>query len=235
MTVTSSTAQRGLAWLVHLVTASGAVWGFFSVVAIMNHQWQASFWWIAAAVFADSIDGSLARLFRVKGVLPHFDGELLDNMVDYFTYVVVAALLVYEASLLPAGWEIAGAAAILLASAYQFCQGDAKTADHFFKGFPSYWNIVAFYLFILDLSPWTNLVLVLVLAALVFVPVKYVYPSRTTVLWPVTVALSLLWGVAALILLSQIPDPARWLVWLSLAYLVYYVGLSLYLTLRRGA
>jgi phosphatidylcholine synthase len=228
------TMSRALAWLVHLVTASGAVWGFLALVAIMEHRWQASFWWIAAAVFVDSVDGSLARLFRVKGVLPGFNGELLDNMVDYFTYVVVAAFLVFEAGLLPAGWELAGCAAILLASAYQFCQGDAKTSDHLFKGFPSYWNVVAFYLFVLNLNQWLNLAFLILLALLVFVPIRYVYPSRTSTLWPLTIVLSLLWGVAALVILSQIPEPSRWLIWLSLLYLLYYIGLSLYLTLWRG-
>ena len=122
----------------------------------------------------------------------------------------------------------------LLASAYQFCRVDAKTDDHLFLGFPSYWNVVAFYVVVMDLTTTTTAVLLLVCAALVFIPVGYVYPSRTDTMWVLTWVLTTLWLVGYAVLIHQLPDPSP--VWLaiSLAYVAYYVGLSLYLTTHRA-
>ena len=96
----------------------------------------------------------------------------------------------------------------LLASAYQFCRVDAKTEDHLFLGFPSYWNIAAFYVVVLDLRPTAVAVVLLVCAVLVFVPVGYVYPSRTTTLQATTLALTCLWLASYAVILAQLPDPS---------------------------
>jgi phosphatidylcholine synthase len=109
---------------------------------------------------------------------------------------------------------------------------DAKTDDHFFLGFPSYWNVVAFYAIVLDVAPATLAAFVVIFAVLVFVPVRYLYPSRMTSLRGLTLALTAVWGVTYVVLLLQLPDPHPLVVAVSLAYLVYYVGLSVYLTLR---
>ena len=101
----------------------------------------------------------------------------------------------------------------LLASAYQFCRVDAKTDDHLFLGFPSYWNIAAFYIVVLDLSPTAAAAVLLVCAVLVFVPIGYVYPSRTTTLQAPTLVLTCLWLVSYAVLLVQAPDPSA--VWLA--------------------
>ena len=70
--------------------------------------------------------------------------------------------------LLRAGaWALAVAGAMLLASVYGFNRDDAKTGDYFFTGFPSYWNIVVIYLFMMQLPQQTNAIVLLVLAALV--------------------------------------------------------------------
>lgn len=217
------------AWSVHLFTATGAVWGLMAIIAIMQHQWQAAFFWMGAAVVVDSVDGTLARRFEVKGMLPDFDGALLDNIIDYLTYVLIPALFLYEAGLLPDALALFGAVIMVLTSAYQFCQADAKTEDNFFKGFPSYWNVVVFYLFLLQTGPWINLVVILLCAVLVFVPTKYAYPSRMTRFQKLTLLLTVVWAVVMLTALWQHPD-LSWLVWLSLLYVVYYVGVSLYLS-----
>jgi len=176
----------------------------------------------------------------VKEVLPDFDGTLLDNVIDYLNYVIVPALLVYWMPLVPASvtWvpvdvSMVVAAAMALSSAFQFCQGDAKTHDHYFKGFPSYWNIVVFYLAILQLNPWMNLVVILVLSVLVFVPFRYIYPTRTYFLQRTTLVLTSLWGAVILTILYQYPDQQPWLVWASLAYVGYYALASGIVNLRR--
>ena len=221
-----------MAWGVHLFTATGALWGLLAIMATVQHQWQAAFFWMGLAALVDSLDGTLARRFKVKGLLPGFDGALLDNIIDYQTYVIVPAIFLYEANLLPASATIAGVAMVVLASAFQFCQSDAKTDDHTFKGFPSYWNVVVFYLFVFDANPWINFWVIATLTVLVFVPIKYLYPSRMVHYQKLTLALTTIWGLLCLTVWLQYPAFQAWMLWVSLLYVVYYVGLSLYLMFR---
>lgn len=221
-----------LAWGVHLFTATGALWGLLAIMATVQHQWQAAFFWLGMAALVDSLDGTLARRFKVKGVLPGFDGALLDNIIDYQTYVIVPAIFLYEANLLPATTTIAGIAMVVLASAFQFCQADAKTDDHTFKGFPSYWNVVVFYMFVFDANPWVNFWVIAILAVLVFVPIRYLYPSRMIRYQKLTLSLTTVWGILCLIVWLQYPAFDMWMIWVSLLYVVYYIGLSLYMMVR---
>ncbi len=221
------------AWAVHVFTASGAVAGFLALAAIHRARYGEAFAWMAVALVIDSADGTLARLVRVKSVLPGFDGTRLDDIVDFLNYSVVPTALIVAAGRLPPGMERAVAGAVLLASAYGFCQTDAKTPDGYFKGFPSYWNVVVFYLFVLEIPPTWNAAVLLVCAALVFVPSYYVYPSRTQPFRTITIVLGIAWAASAIAVLVQVPDPPRSLVLGSALYLVYYMGLSAYLTFRR--
>jgi phosphatidylcholine synthase len=227
--------SRLAAWGVHLFTASGAVWGLFALLAIAQERWILAFWLMAAALAIDSFDGMLARWAHVKEVTPGFNGELLDNIIDYISYVTVPAFFIYQASLLPRGWDLAAVAAICLASAYQFCQPEAKTDDNYFKGFPSYWNATAFYLFFLGLSPWANLAIVAVFLALVFIPIKWIYPSRMAKWRGLTILLTILWGLCCLAILIRYPEPSFGLVYGSLGYIAYYILVSLYLYGGRTA
>lgn len=220
--------DKAFAWLTHLVTATGALWGFLALLAISQGRFVSAFLWLFLAVVIDAFDGLLARRMRVKHVLPEFDGALLDNIIDYQNYVVVPAFLLHAAGLLPASLSLLGAGLILLSSAYQFCQSDAKTEDHYFKGFPSYWNVVAFYIFVLASPAWLNFIAIVVLAVMVFVPIKYIYPSRTERNRRLNMVLASLAGIANIVILLQYPNYASWLLWLSLAYALYYAGASLY-------
>ena len=128
-----------------------------------------SFLLMAAATIVDSTDGFLARKVRIKEVVPSFDGRRLDDLVDFLNYTFLPLLLIWRAGILPPGQE-AWLFLPLLASAYGFCQVQAKTDDGYFLGFPSLWNVVAFYLYMLPLGPWPSLAVVVVLAILTFVP-----------------------------------------------------------------
>jgi phosphatidylcholine synthase len=220
------------AYSVHLFTASGAVFGFFALLAVIQHEWRWMVIWMVASMVVDGVDGFLARKADTKINAAKFDGALMDNIIDYFTYVVVPALFLYESEVLPPGWGIVGACAILLASAFQFSQTDAKTDDHFFKGFPSYWNIVAIYALVLGLNPWVNLVIILLLVILVFVPIKYVYPTRSTQLQTLTLSLTGVYFLIGLWGLTLYPDIPTWMVWATFAYFGYYFGVSLWLTIK---
>jgi phosphatidylcholine synthase len=221
------------AWLVHLYTASGVLIALLTLSLIEQTKFQEAFWLMSLAVLIDATDGTLARLVRVKERIPWFDGNRLDDIVDYLNYVLVPVIFLLQADLLPKEGAIWLAAAPLLASAYGFSQKEAKTSDHFFLGFPSYWNIVAFYLFVLQTSRWVNAFFILVFSFLVFVPVKYLYPSRSPILRTPTIALGILWGILVLIVIYLLPDPPMLLVYGSLLYPVYYMILSFWVGTRR--
>ena len=226
---------RTAAWLVHLYTATGAALAMLTVMAVIEHDTNRALWLGLAAMVVDGTDGMLARGLNVKRCIPWFDGALLDNIVDYLTYAFTPMVLLWSTGRLGEGWSASVLAVVpLLASAYQFCRVDAKTEDHLFLGFPSYWNIVAFYVIVLDLDPGTVAVLLAVCSVLVFVPVGYVYPSRTEALRGVTLVLTTAWLASYAVLLVERPSADPFWLTVSLAYVCYYVVLSLVLTARRG-
>jgi len=225
-----------MAWLAHLYTALGTLLALYATLAVFEGGFRAAFLALAAAIVVDTTDGWLARALRVKQRLPGFDGARLDDIVDYLTYVFVPVLLVLRADLLPAGWGIWVGGAVLLASAYGFGQADAKvaTTDHFFTGFPSYWNIVALYMYVLRLPLVVNAAILVVLAVLVFVPIRYVYPSRTETLRLPTLLLGATWGALVIVVLWRLPATDGPWTALSFIFPAYYFGLSLYLHARGG-
>jgi phosphatidylcholine synthase len=229
-----SASQRWAAAAVHAYTASGSVLALLMVHLAYAGQVVAVLWLFLVAMLIDGTDGFLARRFRVKEVFPGFDGALLDNIVDFITYAFAPMVLLWSAGYLPSGWlGGAVAAAPVLASCYQFCRTDAKTEDHLFLGFPSYWNVAAFYLIVLAATPAVTTAVLLVLTVLVFVPIGYVYPSRTTAGWRLTMTLTAFWLVLYAVILLRLPEPSPWLVALSGGYIVYYVLFSLHLTRAR--
>jgi phosphatidylcholine synthase len=219
-----------LAWIAHLYTASGVVIALLATAMTFAHDFRAAFLYLVAATIVDATDGWLARAVRVKERLPHFDGALMDNLIDYLTYVFVPALIVWRADLVPTAFPIC--AAMLLASLYGFSNAAAKVesgGEHFFTGFPSYWNIVVGYLYIAGLPPRINATLIVILAVLVFVPVRYLYPSRMTTLRLPTLALGTMWGVLFAWMLWRLPAVDGPWTMLSLIFPAYYVALSLWL------
>lgn len=225
--------RKAAAWGVHLLTAAGAVVALLSIEAISRAEWQVAMAWMIAAMAIDSVDGTLARRVDVKGRLPQFDGALLDNIVDYLNYVFVPAFLLLRGGVLPPGTEWAGAAAVLLSSGYQFAQSDAKTEDHFFKGFPSFWNVAALYLFVVGAPAGLNLAILALLAVGVFVPIHWAYPSRMLRLRTLTLLLTALWGASVVAIAWLWPGTPGWLLAASLAYVAYYAAVSLWLSLSR--
>jgi phosphatidylcholine synthase len=221
------------AWLIHLYTASGAVLALFAAQDIFQYRYRNAFFWLALQIVVDATDGVLARWANVTDVTPGFRGSHLDDIVDYVAYVFVPALFVWRSLLVPSAWTMVVCSAMLLSSAYGFSRHDAKTDDHFFTGFPSYWNIVVFYLLIGGAPQEVNAIILIILAVLVFVPIRYVYPTRTPVWRGMTVAFGMVWAALVLWMLWRMPFIPRTVFWLSMAFPVYYTGLSLALSIRR--
>ena len=219
-----------LAWTVHLYTASSALLGLWAVHAIHEQEFRLASYLMIMAMAIDSTDGLLARRFEVRNRIPWIDGRRLDDICDYFTYVLVPAAMLVEAQLLP---HPAWSAVPVLASAYGFSQVDAKTTDGTFLGWPSYWNVVVIYLYLLGASPSTALSVVLLCAAGVFVPIQYIYPSRATVFRGLSMTLSALWAFLFTWYAVQ-PEPSARGVWLSLALGPgYYLAMSFALHFAR--
>lgn len=228
--------KRIAAYSVHLLTATGAVFGLLMIYAIHNEWYIQSFIYMFAAIFVDSIDGTFARMFDTKKNAARVDGALLDNIIDFVTYVIAPAFFFMVSSLLAPQWRLIVPALLTLASSYQFAQADAKTDDHFFKGFPDYWNILVMYLYLWNTSQTLNLVVTLILIALVFVPIKYVYPSRmeylskSLLLRRLMLLASVLWGVATVGVLLIYPRQNTALNAIIVGYILLYTGVSLYRT-----
>ncbi len=185
---------------------------------------------VATAI--DATDGWLARAVSVKSVLPGFDGSKLDDLTDFLTYTCLPLALLWRAGVLPPAWQ-AWLLAPLIASAYGFCQAQAKTADHYFLGFPSYWNIVALYVYLLRMPAPGTLALLLSLAALTFIPSRYLYPSRAGGRWSLlTNVLGCLWLLELLQILWLWTATPRWLVVVSLVFPAYYMILSWAISIR---
>ncbi len=228
------TIRKILAWAVHFYTALGLVAAAGMAVLLVRggaESFRLAFLLMFVATAIDTTDGWLARLARVKDFTPQFDGRRLDDLIDFHTYTTLPLLLIWRAEIMPAGqgwWLLLP----LLASAYGFCQTQAKTDDNYFLGFPSYWNIVAFYLYLLRLPSWWALVVVVALALLTFVPSRYLYTTQAGPFSLVTNLLGSAWAVSLLVILAQMPDVSMWLVWASLSFPVYYMLASWAISLR---
>ena len=222
-------ARKAAAWGVHLYTASGAPLGVWAVFAAIDGDFRLAWLLVAVTVFIDATDGVLARAVKVWDVLPWVDGRRLDDIVDYFGWVIVPAMLLVLAGLLPA-WAII---LPLVSSGYGFAQTQAKTDDDYFLGVPSYWSLIGFYLYVFQTSVAFNIALILFLSVLVFIPIRFPYPTKTRPFRPLTLACGSIWGVMMLVLLFTLPNPVMWVAWLSLLMVPYYLLLTAWLWWQR--
>jgi Phosphatidylserine synthase len=228
--VSDSTGRKLLAWGVHIFTASGVIVGLLALVSVVNGDYRAALLWLFVAVLIDTVDGTLARIIQVKQVLPDVDGRMLDYVIDFTNDVIVPTLLLYEAGLLPASVRLVCCAAILLVSLFHYTNLQAITDDFRFRGFPAMWNFVVFYIFILGLSPLWNVTVIGVVCCLHFVPIDFIYPTRTIRLKKLTFSLVLVLGVVNLVILIQHPVRNTVLLTISLLIIGYLMAVSLYQT-----
>ena len=195
------TWPQARAFLVHVLTASGSFLAFLSLVAASEERWTAMFWWLGLALLVDGIDGPIARKLDVKEVLPTWSGELLDNIIDYTTYVIIPAFALYQRGFMGEGLSFLSAAIIVVSSAIYYADTGMKTKENFFKGFPVVWNMVVFTLFVVGPGQWASFAVVVVAGLLTFVPIQFLHPVRVKRLRPVNLTVTLLWcGFGALAL-----------------------------------
>eukprot|EP00668_Euglena_longa_P047402 GGOE01063259.1.p1 GENE.GGOE01063259.1~~GGOE01063259.1.p1 ORF type:complete len:228 (-),score=74.36 GGOE01063259.1:379-1062(-) len=219
-----------MAWMVHFYTFLGVPINFYCLRVVLVDKDPVLFVYLNwLAMFIDATDGTMARWVNVKKYAPSFDGSQLDNITDFLTFSLLPALAIPNFDLVPAEYHFTLPSLVLLASAFQFCQVTAKTNESF-VGFPSYWNIVFLYMYVLEPSKEVILLTYAGLALLSFIPVHFIYPSKTKLLRPLTIALGTIWFFAVCLpIVAPHWGPSILAAKLSLLYVAYYVVLSLYL------
>lgn len=225
-----------IAWCVHLYTATGLVAAAAMAVLTIkggDRNYRMALMLMIVATVIDSTDGMLARRAQVRKWTPGFDGRRLDDITDFHTYTSLPLLFIWSIGILPGalGWWLI---APLIASAYGFSQSDAKTSDGYFLGFPSYWNALAFYFYFLRPSPEVAIPILVILALLTFVPLRYLYPLYGGRFGMMTIVLGSIWGVMLILITAGLIDE-RWLVWTSAAFPTYYLVVSWWISFKQRA
>jgi phosphatidylcholine synthase len=220
---------------VHLLTATGAVFAMLAMLAAVDEKWGLMFIWLVVAFAVDGIDGPLARKYDVKENAPQYDGVLMDLIIDYLTYVFIPAYALFKSGLLP-GWT--GWFAIIVitfASVVYFADTRMKTKDNSFSGFPGCWNMVVIVMFALEPQFWTILFIVAVLAAAMFIPLKFIHPVRTDRWRQVNLPVALAWTFFAGWAAWVDFHPASWAHWGLVVTSIYlaFAGIAQQLVHRR--
>jgi len=199
----SRKVNRAFAWATHFFTASGMIFGFLGLIAILNGEQTLAFLFMGLALVIDGVDGTLARYVNVKEVLPEVDGGTLDNVIDMFNYSILPVLMIYWFSMVPYNFVNLTCIAILLASCYTFADKNMKTSDYYFKGFSALWNLLVFFLFILDFGIWFNFAAICTCLVMTFVPIKIIHPLRVKELRTPSLTILVVWCICAVFLILQ--------------------------------
>jgi phosphatidylcholine synthase len=216
-------ADLMLAWLVHLFTASGLLAGFMAILAITAKDWRSAMGWLLVALVIDGVDGTFARKFRTKEVLPNIDGKTIDYVIDFANYAIIPAYFFYQANLVQEGWSLPLSFLLLMVSAIYYGKEGMVSDDYYFVGFPVMWNIVVYYLvFVFSLSEFGNAAIIVIFSILHFVPIKFAYPSRATRLKFATIGVTAIFLISTLLVVWFYPSVPTWLKWTANACLAYY-------------
>ncbi len=161
------------------------------------------FWWLGLALFVDGIDGPMARKLQVKEILPTWSGVMLDNIIDYVTYVLIPAFALYQRGFMGPGLSFTSAAIIVISSAIYYADTGMKTKENFFRGFPVVWNMIVFTLFVIEPGEYASFAVVVVSAILTFLPVNFLHPVRVQRLRNINLPVFLAWCVLGAIALVE--------------------------------
>ncbi|MDE1165454.1 MAG: phosphatidylcholine/phosphatidylserine synthase [Pseudomonas sp.] len=218
------------AWGAHGFTATGVVTAFLATLALFENQPKACLMWLGVALIVDGVDGSLARRVNVQTVLPHFDGSVLDLVIDYLTYVFIPALFIYRYIPLPEYTALVATSIMLVSSLFCFCNVNMKSNDNYFQGFPAAWNVVALCLYTLAPGPWWTLLTIVVLALLTVTRMKFLHPFRVRRFMPINIAVTAIWLLCSLSLVHDHPaiNPLVMTLWLLMS--AYFLGVCIWRT-----
>lgn len=224
-----SILQKSFAWSVHIFTASGLIAGFLAVLAIHQQDWRVATFWMLLTLVIDGVDGTFARMANVKEVLPGIDGKTIDYVIDFCTYAIIPTYFFYNAGLVIDSWALPLSVVILLVSSIYYGMDGMVSDDYYFIGFPVMWNMVMFFLFfVTDFSSLGNAAVIIFLAALHFLPIKFVYPSRAPRMQKTTILMTVIMLVTLIAAVFIYPAKQTWLTVLSCMSLAYFGLLAIY-------
>ena len=234
----SKKVNQAFAWGAHFITASGLIFGFLGLIALLNGEQSLAFLFMGLALLVDGVDGSFARFVKVEEALPDVDGTTLDNVIDMFNYTILPVLMIYWYSMVPYSLVNITCIMILLVSCYTFSDKKMKTSDYYFSGFSAFWNLLVLFLYILDLGLWFNFVSICFCGVLTFIPVKIIHPLRVRNLRNTSIAFLTVWSFCALFLVlekeHQSPEQIRQVVYfIWLATSTYFIWISLKRSLKQ--
>jgi phosphatidylcholine synthase len=215
-----------MAYGVHVFTALGAALGFLALEAVIRGDLTLAFWWLGVALVVDAADGPMARRLNVTETASRYDGALLDLVVDFITYVFVPAAMLFRPEVMAQPWGILSGLVITLGSALYFADTTMKTDDWWFRGFPAVWNVVVFYIVVFTPPTPVAVLIIVVLAALMFLPVIFVHPFRVKRWRVVTMGVLGAWGLATLAALVQKLQPGLLVKAVLLGSALYFVFLG---------
>jgi phosphatidylcholine synthase len=210
------------AFAVHVLTAGNAALALLALIFATDGQWGPMFITLGIALILDGADGPLARKLKTAEILPRWSGETLDLVVDFVAYVFVPAYAIAACGLLPQPLTLPAGIIIVITGALYFADRTMKTADNYFRGFPAVWNLAAFYLILLQPSPWTAAAMVVALAALSFAPIKFLHPLRVERGRILNIALLAIWGLLALCAVLYDLEPGAYVVWPLVVIAIYF-------------
>lgn len=213
---------------VHMFTASGAALGLLALLAATRNDWAWMFLWLGLALIVDGVDGVMARRLNVAEILPRWSGDTLDLVVDFTTYVFVPAYAIAASRLLPAYVDILAGMAIAVSGALYFADRAMKMPGHYFRGFPALWNLVAFYLLLVQPNAWVGAVLIAGLVVMTFLPFPFVHPVRVRRFRALSIALIVLWAALALLTLMQDMRPGALVTGILCAIALYFLVIGLF-------
>ena len=168
----------------------------------------------------------MARATDVKHRVPKIDGYVLDLVIDFVTCVVVPVAFIYQFDLLPSSVAVAVIGGAVFTSAIWFSRTDMMTDDHWFRGFPATWNLVAPSLYLLDVAPAAAAVIVVVLSVASLTDLPFPHPVRVVWMRPVTLTITAVWLVAMTVAVLDGPAAHTYIeVWLVIGPLAF-VALS---------
>ncbi len=239
-----SLSQKIAAWSVHLFTASGIIFALLAIIAIAHHEFVDCMFYLVIAFIIDGVDGTLARKFKVKEVLPYMEGKNIDFVIDFATYAIIPAYFLYEAF-----WVIGGqnhhllpenntvklitTSILLLVSAIYYGKEPMVSKDMYFIGFPVMWNAVAFYMFfVIRLDAWMNVLVIIIFAILHFIPLKWAYPSQNKRFKYLNLGVGTIFLITNGLIMFYYPNEPIYLRYISALTLPYFIWNTLWVSFR---
>ncbi|MBP2653182.1 MAG: CDP-diacylglycerol/serine O-phosphatidyltransferase [Firmicutes bacterium] len=159
----------------NMITSSNLIFGVFSLIATFHGSYNMAAILVVVAMLADSMDGRVARYFKVSSEF----GKELDSLCDLVSFGVAPAVLVYSYLLKDIGfYGAAVVAAFAVCGAFRLARFNvnASVVKGYFMGLPipAAGCVVATFVMVgVKPSAWIIWVMVAVFAYLMVSTIKY--------------------------------------------------------------